>query len=243
MNSIAAAIIAQTYKEYKNIILNKYFGVITIKPMMKYRETAIIEDILENFHPGTSLEWGSGYSTLYFPSFLNKNALWYSFEHNKEWSEKVREINKNPNVTISYVKPNAYPWTDADNDGAYSDLKDYIELPEKWGEFDLILIDGRARNACLKKALDILADGGIVIMHDANRKYYHQSFAQFRHKVYFENYRKSYGLFIGSKETDIRTILDVDKHLKLWDVYNAISRIFHKRKMEKRLNDNRSDRQ
>lgn len=227
------AIMAQIYREYKNKILNKYFDVITIKPMMKYREIDIIEDILKKYQPMKCLEWGAGYSTLYFPQFLNRDATWSSVEHDKIWAAKVQKLNKNPSVRISYVQPNSYPWTDKNNDGAFSDLKDYIEFPVQWGKFDFILIDGRARAECLIKADSLLNNEGVIVLHDANRQYYHEAFKNYKNSIYFENYRpNSHGLFVAGKGIeDIRDTLDVDKHLKLWKIYNKIGSFFHKKKL------------
>lgn len=231
MNNIAVAIAVQKSKEYKSIMLNRYFGVITVKPMMKYREIDIVTDILKALYPKNCLEWGSGYGTMYFPSLLDADAKWTAVEHNEEWAMKMQEMNKRPNVSIFHVKPNSSKWTDPDNDGAFSDLKDYIDFPEKLGKLDFILVDGRARKECMAKALKLIKDNGIVILHDANRKYYHETFEFFRHRVFFENYRpNSHGLFIGSRGMEIGDILDVEKHKKLWGFYNGIALLFHKKK-------------
>ena len=227
MNNIFALICRQKYKEYRSIILNRYFGVITVKPMMKYREIDIVEDILKKLHPKNCLEWGSGYGTMYFPSLLSADAKWTAVEHNAEWAEKLQEMNNMPNVTVFYLKPNSTPWTDPDNDGAFADLKDYIEFPDRLGKFDFILVDGRARKECMKKTIDLLNEKGVVVLHDANRTYYHETLKLYKYRFFFENYRpNSHGLFIGSQGTDIRDILDVEQYKKLWGFYNGISRYF-----------------
>ena len=231
MNNIAAAIAIQKFKEYKSVILNRYFGVITVKPMMKYREIDIVTEILTALRPQNCLEWGSGYGTMYFPSLLEEGAKWTAVEHHSEWAKKVQEMNKRPNVSVFHVEPNSTPWTDPDNDGAYSDLKDYIEFPERLGKLDFVLVDGRARIECMKKAIGLLSENGVLLLHDANRTYYHKTFDLFKHKVFFENYRpNSHGLFIGSQGTDIRDVLDVDKHEKLWKFYNGISLFLNKKR-------------
>ena len=50
--------------------------------------------------------------------------------------------------------------------GTKAQLKDYVEAINKFGKFDKILIDGRARVDCAKQALKHLKDGGIVFVHD-----------------------------------------------------------------------------
>ncbi|GBE03978.1 MAG TPA: hypothetical protein ENH45_01500 [Nitrospirae bacterium] len=58
------AILTQKFKEYKSKILNRFLGVITIKPMIKYREIDIVTDILKALYPKNCLEWGSEYGTM-----------------------------------------------------------------------------------------------------------------------------------------------------------------------------------
>jgi hypothetical protein len=230
MSNIAAAILVQKYKEYKNKLLNSCFGITAVKPMMKYREIDIVTEILKALRPRKCLEWGSGYGTMYFPSLLDGDAKWTAVEHNQEWALKVQDMNKRPNVSIFHVSPNSSKWTDPDNDGAFSDLEDYIEFPGRFGTFDFILVDGRARKECMARALKLITDNGIVVLHDANREYYHETFGLFEHGVYFENYRpNSHGLFIGSRGAEIGDVLDVEKHKKLWGFYNGIASLFHKK--------------
>lgn len=49
--------------------------------MMRYREIDLISEVIERLNPAMVLEWGSGYSTLYFPKKLSKEAKWLSVEH------------------------------------------------------------------------------------------------------------------------------------------------------------------
>jgi hypothetical protein len=112
-------------KRYRDIIVRR-FQKEMIKPYMKHKEIAIIEDILKNLQPTKCLEWGCGYSTLFFPRFLRKNSEWVSIEHDKKWYIKIKSLNRNPNVKIFYIPPNNFPWTDEYGDGSYTDLRDYI---------------------------------------------------------------------------------------------------------------------
>jgi predicted O-methyltransferase YrrM len=40
------------------------------------------------------------------------------------------------------------------------------------GEFDLIVVDGRAREACYARALDRLAPGGMIVFDNVDRQRY-----------------------------------------------------------------------
>ena len=185
------------------------------RPYMENNERNIIVDLIKNLKPKICLEWGSGFSTIYFTKFLHKDALWISMEHDKYWYEYIKnKIRKN--VKLYYIPPNNFPWTDKNGDGSYNDLKDYVNFPKKMNKkFDFILIDGRARNPCLKLARELLKEKGIVILHDANRKYYHPSFDFYRFQLYFKNnFKVNGGVFIGSNSRNIENFIDIKKYIK-----------------------------
>ena len=139
---------------------------------MKYREIQIIREILIRLNPRKCLEWGAGYSTLIFPNYLRGNYKWIAIEHDKQWYNIVKSINRNPRVNIFWIPLDNYPWSDPYKDGSYEDLKEYINFPAKFGKFDFILIDGRSRLYCLIKASQIVKENGVVILYDANRVHY-----------------------------------------------------------------------
>lgn len=55
-------------------------------------------------------------------------------------------------------------------DGLYREFADYVSAPLD-GQFDVVLVDGRARTSCLKRVHhdDLLAPGGTLFLHDAHR--------------------------------------------------------------------------
>lgn len=210
-------IISTAYREYRDKILKNVFKIDIIKPYMNYKETAIIMEVLKLLQPKQCLEWGSGFSTLCFPKFLNKDARWLSIEHDKDWYLKIKGMNEKPNVWLRHVSPSHYPWTDEYGDGNHSDLKDYIDFPSRFGKFDFILIDGRARKWCLNKCNELIEHKGVIILHDANRDYYHEPFRLYRHQILFRDYRKDAGgLWIGSQGLKLEDLISV-KYFKLWD--------------------------
>lgn len=214
---VVIKIIGHMLCEHRDIFLKKVFHKPIIKPLFRYRESEIVEEILRKLKPQRCLEWGTGYSTLYYPKYLNENAIWISIDHDIEWVKRIKRLNQNPKVEIFWVSPNNLPWTDEYRDGNYSDLKDYIDFPSKFGKFDFILIDGRARKHCLIKAHELIKNDGVVVLHDANRKYYHGLFLLYKHRILFEDSRKNDGgLMVGTIDLDINTIFDLDTHRKLW---------------------------
>ena len=228
--AVGAVFTYQLCHVYRDKILTRVIKRKMHQPWMRHKEIGIIQEILKNLQPEKCLEWGAGYSTLYFPKFLSKNARWVCLEHDKDWITKIEKKTKqNPNVEVFYILPDHFPWTDEYKDGAYSDLSSYVEFPNSLGDFDFILIDGRARKECLMKAYQLLRSRGVVVLHDANRKYYHGPFELYESWVLFEDHRKfgAYlkcegGLWVGSKETDLGFVLDVDKHRKVWRIYEKI---------------------
>lgn len=219
--SMARLFLSRSWNTAKASFLKNNFRIEVKKPWMVYEEIHIIEEILLNLRPKNCLEWGAGYSTLNFSKLLGKDAHWTSIEHERSWAEKIIGLNQDQNVRVIYIAPNRSPWTDQFRDGAYTDLADYIEYPDKLGKLDFILIDGRARKDCLIKALTLIDDRGIVVLHDANRRYYHGPFSSYKYQALFNDKRKNEGgLWVGSKGRDINEILNVPKHKKLWRIYD-----------------------
>lgn len=59
------------------------------------------------------------------------------------------------------------------------DFADYVTMIDKIdGSFDVIVIDGRAREACLVAAVPRLASGGIVVFDNSRRRRYRRAIAQ-----------------------------------------------------------------
>jgi hypothetical protein len=218
----------QLSKEYRNKLLRKWFRKSIIKPWGRYREIEIIEEVLQTLKPQRCLEWGTGFGTLYFTKLIGEKTRWISVEHEKDWSINIEKLNQNRNVQIGHVPPNLFPWSDPHRDGAYSDLKDYIEFPTQFGKFDFILVDGRARVDCVVKASELIEEDGIVILHDANRKHYHSVFHLFRHQVLFTDHRTcSGGIWVASKGREIRSVLKIDQHEMLYRLYHRYAKLLH----------------
>jgi len=60
------------------------------------------------------------------------------------------------------------------------DFTDYVSaIEEVSGVFDLIVIDGRARQHCLPIAISRLAPGGIILFDNTNRRRYRKAIATY----------------------------------------------------------------
>ena len=122
----------------------------------------------------TVLEWGSGGSTLEIAKRVHRL---FSIEHDFNWFQKVRPLLPD-NASLAYIPRNREE--KPGDDGTYEDYADYIKHPirlfarpeeskNKPMVFiapDVIFIDGRARVECAKVAAQLLAPGGIILIHD-----------------------------------------------------------------------------
>ncbi len=147
---------------------------------IRYIEKTLVELAQKNKFLNI-LEWGSGNSTIYFSKFLKQKGIpfkWIAIEHFVPWYEKVivmlRE-NDLSNDVECFLKSLT---NEADkNIQETLNLDEYINFPSTLGiKFNFILVDGRKRKECLNKASSILASNGVVILHDAERKWYHGGF-------------------------------------------------------------------
>lgn len=107
------------------------------------------------------LEWGSGSSTKAIASRVDEVM---SIEHDRNWFEKV--LTELPdNVTYWHIPRNSIEAKG--HDGTFENYYDYIHWPSKrdW-DYDLILVDGRARVECARAAVKLLKPGGSILIHD-----------------------------------------------------------------------------
>lgn len=213
--SLFREMLSETGSRYRDFLLHCVFRKQRRKPWMRRREVLVIEDLLKRLEPRTCLEWGAGYSTLCFPALLTDNFRWISIEHEEEWSNKISEMNQKENVEIHFVQSDPV-----------GQLESYVEFPAKFGKFDFILVDGRARSSCVTKAHELAENDGVVVLHDANREQYQEPLKIYRHQEWFNDWRvMDCGLWIGSKGRDIREILDLDRHRRLWKTVRKIGRV------------------
>lgn len=225
MFRVASAIADEMRSEIGDRFSRRVLRRKSSNPWMKRREQLLLRELLRNLRPQASLEWGAGFSTLEYPGLLTQGATWMSIDHDEGWAAQIRSRNTNPAVDVIHVPANHYPWTDEHDDGAGSDLADYIEYPTAHAPFDFVLIDGRARNACMLRAVELVSDRGVVVLHDANRVRYHDHFDLFRNQALLLDYRTNAGgLWVGSNGTEISSLIDMDFHRSLWSSVTTLSR-------------------
>ena len=139
------------------------------------------------------LEWGCGGSTRYF---ARRGAYVLSIEHSGPWAAKVSEVLRQDSVHLSQtdgralvalVRPDAYAASSCKSHiakgktfSAYVEFAVNCALFGRWP--NVILIDGRARPACLRWVMNYVVPGNIVVMDDTARGFYHRVMTEFRSK-------------------------------------------------------------
>jgi len=123
--------------------------------------------------PGARVfEWGSGASTVWLAKRAGEVI---SVEHDSTWADVVApRIAGFDHVTLTRVAAQAEGRIGSGKfgfEGQYFDR--YVSaIRDVQEQFDLIVIDGRAREACLEEALARLAPGGLILFDDFKRARY-----------------------------------------------------------------------
>ncbi len=77
-----------------------------------------------------------------------------------------------PPKTVTGKNENAY--LSSDNNHKNKSFKKYVEIINNYPNnyFDLIIIDGRARNACMNHALSKVKNNGFILLDNSEREEY-----------------------------------------------------------------------
>ncbi|MFC5729762.1 MULTISPECIES: class I SAM-dependent methyltransferase [Nocardioides] len=125
-------------------------------------------------------EYGSGASTVWLAKRADEV---HSVEHHRGFGEMMSpELTRLANVSFRIVEPvpSSAPAVGSHKEGHSGlDFSDYVNaIDDVAGEFDLIVIDGRAREACLRKAMTRLAPDGIVVFDNSRRRRYRAAISE-----------------------------------------------------------------
>lgn len=220
---LTKVILSQIGQDLRFRFCRRILGEDPIWPWMKPREVEMILDLLERFRPRRILEWGSGYGTLYFSRACPGFETWISIEHQSEWARVMDGLNRDPRVKIVQIEAvdsrSSDLSPDLPKDGSSDAFRSYIEYPTTLEPFDLILVDGRARVACLRRAPSFLNGEGVLILHDASRAEYHPLPGDFADSLLFQDYRAEGGVWIASQNKSISELINLPHHLSVWEFY------------------------
>lgn len=141
-----------------------------------------VDGFLKSRPAARVFEYGSGASTVWLG---RRAAEVFSTEHDTNWFPVVAgKVAAMPNVTLTLVPPDAA----RDPDPAYGSeksgwrdrsFKAYVHAIDALpGNFDVIVVDGRCRPACLLHAMSRLAPGGMVVFDNSKRPHYRVAIAK-----------------------------------------------------------------
>ncbi len=107
-----------------------------------------------DFSGHTVLEFGSGQSTLWW---AQKAESVTAVEESAEWFGYVqRSLQNMPKATVHLE----------------TDLNRYAALPRTWRrKFDVVIVDGGDRVQCMRTALDVIDDNGLVILDNSEGRW------------------------------------------------------------------------
>ncbi len=144
-------------------------------PWWTYNATAEVDAFLLGRRSARVFEFGAGASTIWLAS---RAAEVHSVEHDTEFATQLAgHLERIPNVTLhpvaAAVRTPATVATSQRSGYENSDFDDYVgTIDNVGGLFDLIVIDGRAREVCLQRSIGHLADDGIIVFDNSDRKRY-----------------------------------------------------------------------
>ena len=212
--------------------IGHYFRAKSILPEQTAVDRMIFKKVFQ-LYAGKSLrvfEWGMGYSTVFYSRYLDSIASdfeWHAIDNSREWHEKVAllvsryRLNDRVHLYLSefpgfWELPN-WSWEERKipKEVCSPEAIEYVEYARRVAEpkgFDVIIVDGRFRRRCLRVAAEVLAPGGLVLLHDAQKTHYHSSLEIYESGHFFNSSN-----VLGSK-VKVRTWLGTLDHNRISDI-------------------------
>lgn len=152
-------------------------------PWITYESRRKLERLLKPDF--TIFEFGAGGSSVFFSKYVKKVT---TVEHDEQWLKLVENKMaslKRTNWTGYFVPPEKIQpgpidfsdpglFLSADTNYEGMSFEKYASAIDQYpGEhFDLVMVDGRARPGCIKKALPKVKKGGFLVIDNSERDYY-----------------------------------------------------------------------
>lgn len=134
-------------------------------------------------HPGARVfEWGSGASTVWLATRAGSVT---SVEHDAGWAAQMRRVLP-ANAELRVVEPVRRPGGVRSAKPGFEalDFTDYVAaLDARDGLFDVVVVDGRAREACVDRALAHVAPGGLLVLDNVDRARYRAALSRHGHRL------------------------------------------------------------
>ena len=157
------------------------------QPWMTYEAAEFLSGWLQK---GMNVfEWGSGGSTIFFAKHAGRVT---ALEHEEAWAAQVRAALAEREITnaqVEHLPPEpdaaATAW-DAGDPSVFSSsgeqfrgqsFQRYVTFIDQFPEasFDLVVVDGRSRPACLQRGMAKVKPGGVLLLDNAERRHYQRA--------------------------------------------------------------------
>jgi hypothetical protein len=140
-------------------------------PWWTFESIAWVDGFLGARTGARVLEWGSGSSTLWLAARAGHVT---SIEYDASFAELVRAripANVDLRVVEPVTAPPAGPVARSAKAGfEHLEFAPYVGVADELAlGWDLVVVDGRARGACLGKALEVVAPDGVVLVDNVER--------------------------------------------------------------------------
>ena len=154
------------------------------EPWIAFGAIDFLKTYLSGKRDVSVFEYGSGASTFFWEKMGSRVV---SVEHDSVWYERMKPVVKTYEkiqYLLAIPEKNGvlekFDPSDSDKYQSYapmyreSTFKKYAMSIEEFnnGEFDIVLVDGRARPSCIKHAINKIKKGGLLILDDSERGYY-----------------------------------------------------------------------
>lgn len=153
-------------------------------PWISFSAIAFFKKILTN--DMKIFEYGSGGSTLFF---AGRAARVFSVEHDRSWYNNVQQAvhrcgyNNSRVMLAAAEKPSGAFNDDPSDPSGYASSDDnfkgmsfenYVKKIDEFddGYFDIVIVDGRSRPACAKRAMKKVKTGGYLVIDNSERDTY-----------------------------------------------------------------------
>jgi len=164
-------------------------------PWITYDAIKVIERHLTS--KSSVFEFGAGGSTLFF---LDRAARVYSVEHNPEWVKVLKQVvsvEEQKRWCVYLCEPtsqNKSHFSPSQPEGYLSEdevfsgksFREYATTIDRFdaSEFDVVLVDGRARPSCIMHSLNKVKQGGLLVVDNAERQYYLENTSESISRLY-----------------------------------------------------------
>jgi hypothetical protein len=165
-------------------VLDFHDFIILETPWWTLRAGREVKGFLDATPHARALEWGSGASTVWLGSLCESVV---SIESDPAWADMVKgSVGDHVGILTPAIPRRTHPSAVRSRRWGFQhlDFTDYVNAVDQVeGKFHLIVIDGRAREACFERALPRLAPGGMILFDNTNRRRYRRALRSHRDKI------------------------------------------------------------